>query len=222
MEALNPCKCFNVWDLKLCLSVHIELQLHWNQINHWNNNFMWCSNNSPGPIDLQYPMRYCDIYQHHVSNNLFGLLLINVLGGGGFLGGPIWLIGSTERSIMPYWYKTCQIGRYEQQVLLQTCVVLWFHGDFLASVFLCPVYSDGQLASSWGVNPFPLSEHRQNWSDICLWNRWDFFVEKQLGRWGLGLFVKNTTLQNKNLWTHTSWFPLFWTDKIFLVFFPFF
>ena len=45
------------------------------------------------------------------------------------------------RSTMPGWYKACQIGKPEQQVLLQPCVALGVQGAVLAPAFLCPVCS---------------------------------------------------------------------------------
>ena len=47
------------------------------------------------------------------------------------------------RSTVPGHHKACQIGRSEQQVLLQPCVALGVQGACLACAFLCPVCSDG-------------------------------------------------------------------------------
>ena len=43
---------------ELCLSAHIEFKLYLNQIHSWNQQYVWCSNNSHDLIDLQSPVRH--------------------------------------------------------------------------------------------------------------------------------------------------------------------
>ena len=56
---------------------------------------------------------------------------------------------------MPGHLKACQIDTSQWHIILQPCTALGLEGALLASILLCPVYSDGQSEKSHGVDTFP-------------------------------------------------------------------
>ena len=59
------------------------------------------------------------------------------------------------RSTMPGWYKACQIGKSEQQVLLQPCVALGVQGVvwLLHSCVQFAVPADWEAPGKWDLSP---------------------------------------------------------------------